>query len=168
VCRRLLPFEAGLNLAQTALVLDRSRRTTCALRTNFCARASGLRPARRNKAELRNRAKSTLQAEAAALDAALAGAAEGAVLVIPGLKDKIEAQLGHSVCLSGVYRMLARHGWRCGDARHGAPARQRADARRLEKKLFADLAQVRARFPAQRPIRVMFQDEARFGRTYPP
>lgn len=108
----LLPLEAGLNLAQTALVLGRSRHTTCALRTDFCARASGLRAARRKKTELRNRAKSTLQAEAAALDAALAGAAEGAVLVIPGLKEKIEAQLGHSVSLAGVYRMLARHGWR--------------------------------------------------------
>ena len=51
-------------------------------------------------------------APAAALDVALAGAAEGAVLVIPGLKEKIEAHLGHSVSLSGVYRMLARHGWR--------------------------------------------------------
>ena len=108
----LLPLEVGLNLAQTALVLGRSRHTTCALRTDFCARASGLRAARRKKSELRNRAQSTLRAEAAALDAALAGAAEGAVLVIPGLKDKIEAQLGHSISLSGVYRMLARHGWR--------------------------------------------------------
>ena len=108
----LLPLEAGLNLTQTALVLGRSRHTTCALRTDFCARASGLRATRRKKAELRNRAKSTLQAEAAALDAALAGAAEGAVLVIPCLKEKIEAHLGHSVSLSGVYRMLARHGWR--------------------------------------------------------
>ena len=108
----LLPLETGLNLAQTALVLGRSRHTTCALRTDFCARVNGLRAARRSKAELRNRAKSTLQAEAAALDAALAGAAQGSVLVIAGLKEKIEAQLGHSVSLSGVYRMLARHGWR--------------------------------------------------------
>ncbi|WP_232230025.1 IS630 family transposase [Polaromonas glacialis] len=34
----------------------------------------------------------------------------------------------------------------------------------MEKKLSSDLAQVRARFPRQQPIRVMFQDEARFGR----
>ena len=108
----LLPLEVGLSLAQTALVLGRSRPTTCALRTDFCARASGLRAARREKTELRNRAQSTLQAEAAALDTALAGAAQGAVLVIPGLKEKIEVQLGHSLSLSGVYRMLARHGWR--------------------------------------------------------
>lgn len=108
----LLPLEAGLSLAQTALVLGRSRHTTCALRTDFCARASGLRAGRRKKSELRNRAKSTLQAEAAALDAVLAGAAQGAVLVIPGLKEKIEAHLGHSISLAGVYRMLARHGWR--------------------------------------------------------
>lgn len=108
----LLPLEAGLSLAQTALVLGRSRHTTCALRTDFCARASGLRAARRKKSELRNRAKNTLQAEAAALDAALAGAAQCAVLVIPGLKEKIEDQLGHSISLAGVYRMLARHGWR--------------------------------------------------------
>ena len=34
----LLPLEAGLNLAQTALVLGRSRHAMCALRTDFCAR----------------------------------------------------------------------------------------------------------------------------------
>jgi hypothetical protein len=108
----LLPLKARLNLAQTALVLGRSSHTTCALRTDFFARASGLHAARRKKSELRNRAQSTLQVEAAALDASLAGAAEGAVLVIPGLKAKIETELGHSVSLSSVYRMLARHGWR--------------------------------------------------------
>ena len=74
----LLPLEAGLSLAQTALVLGRSRYNTCALRT-----------ARRKKFELRNRAQSTLRAEAAVLD----GTAEGAVLVILKLKEKIEAQL---------------------------------------------------------------------------
>lgn len=107
-----LPLEAELKLAQTALVLGRSRHTTCALRTDFCACASGLSAPRRKKTELRNRAKSTLQAEAAALNVVLAGSAEGAVLVILGLKEKIEAQLDHSVSLSGVYRMMARHGWR--------------------------------------------------------
>lgn len=64
------------------------------------------------KSELHNRAQSALQAEAATLNAALAGAAEGAVLIIPDLKEKIEAQLGHSVSLSVAYRMLTRHGWR--------------------------------------------------------
>jgi hypothetical protein len=56
----------------------------------------------------------------AARHASLAGAAQGAVLVIPGLNEKIESQLGHSVCLSSVYRMLARHGWRklAPDAQH--------------------------------------------------
>jgi hypothetical protein len=43
----LLPLEAGLTLAQTALVLGRPRHTTCALRTDFCARASGQRAPRR-------------------------------------------------------------------------------------------------------------------------
>jgi len=52
--------------------------------------------------------------------------ADGAVLVIPGLKSALEARLGRAVAWSTVYRMLARHGWRklAPDTRHpdGDPA----------------------------------------------
>ena len=59
--------------------------------------------------------------------------------------------------------MLTRHGWRklAPDTKH---PQGNAQTRDEWKKLPSDLAQVRARFPEQRPIRVLFQDEARLGR----
>ena len=71
----LLPLEAGLSLAQTAMVLGRSRHTTCALRTDFCARVSGQRAARRKKTELRNRARSNKESNCTAKASCGPGAA---------------------------------------------------------------------------------------------
>ena len=50
----------------------------------------------------------------------LANASAGGVVIIPRLKPAIEAKLGRSIALSGIYRMLARHGWRklAPDTRH--------------------------------------------------
>jgi len=39
-------------------------------------------------------------------------AAQGGVVVVPPLKEKIEERLGKRVALSTIYRMLARNGWR--------------------------------------------------------
>ena len=46
------------------------------------------------------------------LDEFLANAATGSVVIIPKLLLAIEAKLDKSMALSGIYRMLARHGWR--------------------------------------------------------
>jgi dienelactone hydrolase len=116
----LLPLELGLSLEQTAQAIGRSVGATCNMRTRFMAVCAGLRAAPRSKRELRNRASATLGREAKILDEVLRGAAEGAVLVVPQLKAKIEARLGKPLALSSVYRMLARHGWRklAPDTRH--------------------------------------------------
>jgi dienelactone hydrolase len=116
----LLPLELGLSLEQTALAIGRSVGATCNMRTRFMAVKAGQRAAPRSKRELRNRATATLDREAKILDQVLRGAADGAVLVVPQLKAKIEARLGKPLALSSVYRMLARHGWRklAPDTRH--------------------------------------------------
>lgn len=108
----LLPLELGLTLAQTAAAIGRSVGATCRIRTSFCAVASGRQEPAQAKTSLRNRAKATLEQEAAVLDAVLHDAHLGGVVIIPRLKPQIEAALGKTMALSGIYRMLHRHQWR--------------------------------------------------------
>lgn len=108
----LLPLELGLNLEQTAQAIGRGVTATCQMRTRFCKVEGGEIQAPQGKRDLRNRAHADLETEARILDAVLEKAASGGVVVIPRLKSKIEAKLGKTIALSGVYRMLARHGWR--------------------------------------------------------
>jgi hypothetical protein len=108
----LLPLELGLSLAQTAQAIGRSVGATCKMRTTFCAVAAGKQAAAKSKTTLRNRAKATLQEEAAALDKVLHDAHLGGVVIIPRIKPLIEKALGKKMALSGLYRMLHRHDWR--------------------------------------------------------
>ena len=108
----LLPLELGLSMTQTAKAIGRSVGATCRMRTGYCAVAAGKRQATQPKTALRNRAKATLVQEAAALDKVLIDAHLGGVVIIPRLKPLIEQELGKTMALSGIYRMLRRHGWR--------------------------------------------------------
>ena len=108
----LLPLELGLSLEQTAVAVGRSVGATCRMRITFCAVASGKQAPARAKTALRNHAKATLAEEAAALDKVLHDAQRGGVVIIPRLKAQIEAALGKTMALSGIYRMLHRHQWR--------------------------------------------------------
>ena len=124
----LLPLELNFSMAQTAAVIGRSVAATCNMRTRFGRVASGAEVAPRKKQELRNRAHAQLQREADILDEVLGAASAGSIVVVPRLKPAIEARLGKTIALSGVYRMLARHGWRklAPDTRHpkGGPQRR--------------------------------------------
>ena len=121
----LLPLELGMSLEQTAACIGRSVGATCTMRTRFAKVAEGKMSAARSKTALRNRAHADLAQEAAALDAVMAAANEGGIVVIPRIQARLETQLGKKLALSSVYRMLARHGWRklAPDTRHpqGSP-----------------------------------------------
>ena len=108
----LLPLELGLTLEQTAVAIGRSVGVTCKMRTTYCAVAAGKRSAPKSKTTLRNRAKATLEEEAAALDKVLHDAHLGGIVVIPRIKPLVEKALGKKMALSGLYRMLHRHDWR--------------------------------------------------------
>lgn len=108
----LLPLELGMSLEETAKVIGRSIRSTCSMRTRYCRVARCEEEAPQTKRALRNRAITTLEREAQILDQVLEKAAQGGVVVIPRLKEKIEKQLGRRVSLSTIYRILARNGWR--------------------------------------------------------
>lgn len=151
----LLPLELGLSLEQTARIIGRSPSATCSMRTRFAKVASGRIEAPRRKRQLRNRAHAEFDREAQIPDEALQAADTGGVVVIPHIKPLIEAKLGKRLALSTVYRMLARHGWRklAPDTRHPqGDARARA------------LGEILCAFSVRQPLRLMFQDEARFGR----
>ncbi len=108
----LLPLELGLTLEQTAVAIGRSVGATCKMRTTYCAVAAGRRTPAKSKTTLRNRAKATLEEEAAALDKVLHDAHLGGNVVIPRIKPLVEKALGKKMALSGLYRMLHRHDWR--------------------------------------------------------
>ncbi|GHT91857.1 hypothetical protein AGMMS49545_08480 [Betaproteobacteria bacterium] len=108
----LLPLELGLSLELTAKVIGRSVGATCKLRTRYCEVARHERNAPQSKRALRNRAHATLEREGQILDEVLAEAAQGGVVVVPPLREKIAGRLGKSISLATIYRMLARNGWR--------------------------------------------------------
>jgi transposase len=108
----LLPLELGLTLEQTAQAIGRSVGATCRMRTTYCAVVAGLCPPAQPKSALRNRAKATLEEEAAALDKVLHDDYPGGIVTIRRIKPLIEKELGKEMALSGLYRMLHRHNWR--------------------------------------------------------
>ena len=116
----LLPLEQGLSLKQTADIIGRSVSVTCSMRTRFGRVIEGIQAVPRHKRQLRNRAHADLTLEAKVLDEVLANANAGGVVIIPRLKPAIQAGVGRSSALSGIYRLLARHGWRklTPDTRH--------------------------------------------------
>ncbi len=116
----LLPIEQGLSIQQTADIIGRSVSVTCSMRTRFGRVIEGLQDAPQHKQQLRNRAHASLALEAQVLDEVLSDANAGGVVIIPRLKPAIEAKLGKVMALSGIYRMLERHGWRklAPDTRH--------------------------------------------------
>ncbi len=159
----LLPLELGLSLAQTAAAIGRSVSATCKLRTRHCKVMRREREAPRSRHTLRNRAHATLEREAQILDEVLAGAMRGGVVVVPPLKDKI------AECLAG--RSRSRPSTECWRATAGASWRRTPSIRkatrqraRTGKKLQGELEQIVISWGNDRPLRLMFQDEARFGR----
>ena len=102
----------ALTLHETAQAIGRSVGAPCRMRSAYCAVAAGTRQSAQPKTALRNRAKATLEQEAAALDKVMHDANQGGVVIIPRLQPLIEQALGKTMALSGVYRMLHRHHWR--------------------------------------------------------
>ena len=107
----LLPLKFGLSLADTGVAVGLSKSWTLRLRTRFGRIQSG-REQPKTKKGLRNRARMTLEEEAAILAPYLEQAKEGGVIVVPPLKAKLEHAGGRPLALSTVYAMLHRHGWR--------------------------------------------------------
>ena len=108
----LLPLVLGLSLEQTALAIGRSTSAACAMRMRFCRIAEGSLEPPRSKRELRNRALASLEQERRMLAAVCGRSRRAGSTLVPRLKLAMEERCGRAVALSGVYRLLQRHGWR--------------------------------------------------------
>jgi transposase len=114
-----LPLEFGLSIEQTAEALGVSRGWACQLRGRFAKIERGELTPQAPRGG-RRRENLTRAEEAAFLAPYLEQARAGGVLVVPPIKQALEAQLGRAVALSSVYRLLHRHDWRklAPDKRH--------------------------------------------------
>jgi hypothetical protein len=103
-----------------------------------------------------------LEEESVMLDEVLKQAMQGGVMIVSPPQEKFTEKLGKSVALSTVHRMLVRHGWRtlAPDTEHLKVICKRAKA---GKKLLSTLTETVALWNNVHPLRLMFQDEARFG-----
>jgi hypothetical protein len=108
----------------------------------------------------------TVKQEAAVLVPFQTEARAARLITVHGVKTRYETRLGHAVPDSTVYRLLARHHWRQVTPRPKHPKNNPA-ARAAFKKLQAKVDAVAAGHP-DRPLRLMFEDEARFGRMSSP
>jgi transposase len=106
-------------------------------------------------------------AEEKALLARFAKAAgAGEMLNIHDLKAAYEKAIGHATSDSTVYNLLHRHGWRKLMPRPFHPKRDLAAQNAFKKNGFPDAVRKARRAAAGRGrrLRIMFADEARFGR----
>ena len=107
----LMPLKFGLSLDDTSVALGLSKSWTFRLRQRFgCIQSGQAQP--KTKQGLRNRARMTLEEEAALLAPYIEQAKQGGVIIVPPLKAQLEQALGRSMAQSTVYAMLHRHGWR--------------------------------------------------------
>lgn len=107
----LLPLKLGLSFDDTSVAVGLSKSWTLRLRTRFGRIQSGQEQPKTKKG-LRNRARMTLEEEAAILAPYLEQAKAGGVMVVPPLNAKLAHAGGRALALSTVYAMLHRHGWR--------------------------------------------------------
>ena len=159
----VLPLCYGLNLEQTAAVIGVSLSWASRLRNAFLAghRVGGeSEPARGG----RHRENFTRAQEAELLKPFFDQAAKGGILVVSQIKPALEKALGRPMALSSAYNVLHRNGWRklAPDKRH---PQSDPTAQGAWKKLPDTLGELRRDFAKGTPIRLMFQDEARFGRN---
>ncbi len=88
----------------------------------------------------------------------------GGTPVVGEIKQAPDVRLGRKVAPAPAYNLLHRHGWRklAPDKRHPKTGVAAQDGR---KKLPGLLAETDGRWQGEGHLRLMFQDEARFGRT---
>lgn len=118
----------------------------------------------------RRRENMTLEEEKAFLARFAQAAGAGELLNICELKAAYEKEIGHPTSNSTIYNLLARHEWRKLMPRPFHPKRNLKAQRAYKEQGFRDdVKKARRAAKAQgRPLRIMFADEARFGRMNRP
>lgn len=118
----------------------------------------------------RRRENMTLKEEEAFLDQFAKAAGAGELLNIHEIKAAYEQVIGHPTSNSTIYNLLERHGWRKLMPRPYHPKSNPKAQEAFKNGGFADaVRKARRRAAAQgRRLRIMFADEARFGRMNRP
>jgi ssRNA-specific RNase YbeY (16S rRNA maturation enzyme) len=95
-------------------------------------------------------------------------AQQGEIVIAAPVQQAYAERLGHPVPHSIVYRALHRQGWRKIQPRPQHPKTEVAAQEAFKK--FPELLQeeIHRQSAESRPVRVMFEDEARFGRSSEP
>ena len=98
-------------------------------------------------------------------------AEKGQIIKIYEIKEEYEKKCGHKIGAGTIYRVLKRHNWRKVMPRSKHP--KKADDKEIEKskkklKLRIDEIKKDLKNKGRKKIRLMFQDEAGFGRINKP
>jgi transposase len=88
----------------------------------------------------------------------------GCILNVGEIRVAIEAAIGRPVATSTIYRLMIRHGWRKVAPTSASPQSRSCRHRAVQKKLADITANEKAALKAGQSLRLLFQDEARFGR----
>ncbi len=107
----LIPNLTDASDSLIAKILGRSRATVVRLRKQFRELCSGKKSGDRNWGG-RRYGYMSIDEEHQFLSKYLDEASHGGVLVVSEIKQAFEAQVGHKVAKTTIYRMLERHGWR--------------------------------------------------------
>lgn len=107
----LMPLQFGLSLDDTSVALGISKSWVVRLRKRYACLESGTEQPK-TKQGMRNRARMSLEEEAALLAPFIEQASQGGVIIVPPLKAKLEEKLGRTIGQTTVYTLLHRHGWR--------------------------------------------------------
>ena len=159
----LLPALFGATLEQTATVLGVGRANVARLQATYRKHPLGLPNPFPNWCG-RRQSLLTPEEEGALLKPWLASAATGNLVVVSPIRAALAQRLGQPGKPSVVYPLLARHGWRKVAPTPAIP-RVNPRFRRPGKKLPQVLETLLIGDAVQgRHVRLMFQDEARFGR----
>jgi hypothetical protein len=154
----------GATLEQTAAVLGVGRATVARLQTAFRKQKSALPNPARNWGG-RRQSLLTPEEEVAFLKPWLESAATGNLVVVSPIRAALAQRLGQPVKPSVVYRLVGPPRLAKGGARHPPSQEQTRGSGGVEKKLPEVLATLLSPDVVKgRHVRLMFQDEARFGR----
>jgi transposase len=118
----------------------------------------------------RRRENLTLKEEKAFLNQFAKTAGAGELLNIRDVKAAYEKVIGHPTSNSTIYNLLERHGWRKLMPRPFHPKRDPKAQEAFKNRRFAAAVRKARRVAAaqRRQLRIMFADEARFGRMNRP
>lgn len=115
----------------------------------------------------RNHAYMSKEEEQGFLRSFIKKAESGGILQVQEIKEAYEMQMCKKVAKSTIYRLLDRHGWRKIAPRGRHPKADPAKQDEIKKLIYGAGEKgesTQHKRKKKRPIKIMFMDEARFGR----